>query len=259
MQQPVMQQRLREAAAARIRTARPELADRYDLTTADGLLAVQTALGSAESAAGADGAADGGSLAVVVLSRFGLPSWIRATCAFALGLDPETADAWRRSFTRTVFLAGNPDNLSGRFRFARLSEDRAAAWTTPAPAAETASLRRLLKAFHAPRPLPVRQHALVEIPADGAAVGPRRAPVHRELYVATTDCSVSEALVHLNHLLTEAALDGLIAPGDRLTLRHVPRLISPPTPFAALRVALEPAFPGRLRAVAGLTEEIPLV
>lgn len=66
-----------------------------------------------------------------------------------------------------------------------------------------------------------------------------------------------EALVHLNHLVVEAALDGLITPGDRLTLRSVPSLTGATAPFAALRVDVDRTRPDRLRAFAALTEETP--
>ncbi|GAA0614191.1 hypothetical protein GCM10010394_50250 [Streptomyces crystallinus] len=243
---PVVQNRLRAAAADRIRAARPELADAYDLGSAEGLLAVRERLGEDSPQ----------HLAAVVLNRFDLASWARATCEFALGLSAEQTALWRRSFTRTVFLAGNPDNLRERFAFARLAEDGSAAWTAPGPAADTAALRRLLKLFDGPRPLPVRADTVVEIPP---RPGGERAAVHRELHIAAAGCRISDALVHLNHLLTEAVMDGLIGPGDTLTIRHVPRLTNPTDRFAALRVEAEPTLPGRLRAAAGLTEEALLV
>ncbi|OAR25895.1 hypothetical protein A8W25_10275 [Streptomyces sp. ERV7] len=253
MTDPAIQERLREASAARIRTARPELADAYDLTSAEGLLAVRARLDAAD----APGERAPEHLAAVVLGRFDLTSWARATCEFALGLTPEQTAAWRRSFTRTVFLAGNPDNLRERFSFAHLAEDGSAAWTAPGPAADSAGLRRLLKLFAGPLPLPVRADTVIEIPS--RAGGTDRAPVHRELHIATADCQVSDALVHLNHLLTEAVMDGLVGPGDVLTLRHFPRLTGITERFAALRVDTEPTLPGRLRAAAGLTEETLLV
>ncbi|GGP66855.1 DUF6182 family protein [Streptomyces melanogenes] len=244
------QERLREAAAARIRAARPELADAHDLTSAEGLIAVRARI--AEEAAAPE------HLAAVVVGRFDLASWARATCEFALGLGPEQAAAWRRSFTRTVFLAGNPDNLRERFSFAHFADDGSAAWTGPGPAADSAGLRRLLKLFDGPRPLPVRADTVVEVPPR-AGRRPDRPPVHRELHIAASGCRVSDALVHLNHLLAEAVLDGLIRPGDTLTIRHVPRLTGLTDHFAALRVDTDPTLPGRLRAAAGLTEEALLV
>lgn len=242
------QQRLRDEAAVRIRTARPDLAARHDLASVDGLLAAQADI--------ANQGTEQGVLAAVVLRRFDLSEWARATCAFALGLAPDQAAAWRRSFTRTVFLAGNPDHLHSRFRFAHVSDDRSAAWSVPGPAAQTASLRRLLKLFNGPARLPASADTTIEIPAH--LRGTTCLGTHRELYLASAECTISDALVHLNHVLVEAVLDGLIKPGDQLTLRQVPRMGGLPARLAAVRVVSENRLPGRLKATAGLTEETPL-
>ncbi|MCX4824951.1 DUF6182 family protein [Streptomyces sp. NBC_01142] len=235
------------AAARRIASVRPDLAGRHDLTSLPGLMAAR-----ADIAAQGD---DGGVTATVVVRHLDLAEWIRASCAFAFGLDASTAAAWRRSFTRTVFLAGNPAHLRERFSFAHVAEDLSVAWTAPAPAAQSASLGRLLKLFDGPAALPARADSLIELPASR---GVRSRPsVHRELFVAVAGCTVSDALVHLNHVLAEAVLDGLIAPGDRLTLRQVPRLVGVPARLVSLRVVTE--SPGRLKAAAGLSEEALLV
>ncbi|MFI6108916.1 DUF6182 family protein [Streptomyces sp. NPDC051310] len=264
------QERLRQAAAARIRTARPDLAVRFDLASAEGLLAAQAAIqGAAQGSGPAPGEGDGGgrsgsgpapdtddTVAAVVIGRLDLAQWVRSTCAFALSLAGERAALWRRSFTRTVFLAGNPANLRDRFAFAHTADDGSAAWAGPGPASETAALRRLLKLFHGDAALPAAPDLTVRVPGRAGAAG--RPPVHRHLYLATAGCSVSEALVHLNHVLAEAVLDGLIAHGDAVTIRQVPRLMGVPASFAALRVTADTTLPGRLRAAAGLTEETPL-
>ncbi|GGN56332.1 hypothetical protein GCM10012285_50860 [Streptomyces kronopolitis] len=241
----LIQHGLRKQAAGRIRAARPDLAARHDLDTYDGLLAAQRDIAAEDT--------DASALAAVVLRSLDLAQWARDTCAFALGVGPERVAAWRASFTRTVFLAGNPAHLRDRFAFVHLAPDLSAAWTAPGPAAETAGLRRLLKLFDGPAALPARPDTLVEIPGE-----PRlgsRPSVYRELYVATVDCTVSEALVHVNHVLVEAVLDGLIAPGDRLILRQVPRMAGLPAHLASVRVVTEHQLPGRLKAAAGLTEE----
>jgi hypothetical protein len=248
------QDRLRRAAASRVRRARPDLAGRYDLDTTEGLLEAQQAV--------AAGAGEEGTLAAVVVRHVDLAAWARSTCEFALALDPALARPWRRSFTRTVFLAGNPDNLRERFPFAHTGAG--AAWTPPGPDKDTAALRRLLKTFDGPAGPPARPATDILIPAGPAgpdspdSPGPGgRASRHRDLYLATAGCTLSEALVHLNHILVEAVLDGLIAPGERLTLRQIPRLTGIEAPFAALRVVAEPHRRGRLKAAAALTEEIP--
>ncbi|MBL1103496.1 hypothetical protein JK361_02570 [Streptomyces sp. 5-8] len=240
------QQLLRERTAVRIRAARPDLADRHDLATPDGLLDAHRHI--AQEAGAAD---DGQILAAVVVRDVDLARWVRDTCVFALGVPPEDAAAWRASFTRTVFLAGNPDHLRDRFVFAHLADDGSAAWTAPGPAAGTTTLRRLLKLFDAPAEVPPAPARHLTVPGEPP---PGRVPVTRGLHLATAGCTVAEALVHLNHVIAEAVLDGLIAPGDRLTLHRVPRINPLPGHAVRVRAVPDPRLPGRLRAAAALTD-----
>lgn len=227
---------LLDAAVRRIRAVRPDLAHGFDLSTVSGLVAAQRSLGVE-------------AMAVSVVRHFDLVSWIRGTCAFAAGLPPSLVPAWRRSFTRTIFLAGNPENLLDRFSFAHVSDDGAAAWMAPVSERALVPLRRLLKLFSGPYELPLQPSLSVEVP--GVSTRP---PVRRGLYVAVAAVPVAEVMVHLGHLLAEAVLDGLLFPGDELTVRLVPRLSGITSPFAALRIGSEEG--DRLRAFAGLTEEI---
>ncbi|MEV5985424.1 DUF6182 family protein [Streptomyces sp. NPDC052051] len=240
------QELLRAEVARRIATARPELAARFDLLTADGLLAAQREITGA--------AQDARVQAVCVLRDFDLPSWARATCAFAARVDASAAVDWRRDFTRTVFLAGNPDNLKDRFAFGYVADDGSAAWQGPAPAEESTTLRRLLKLFDGAAELPTRPSAVVRVLADQDPRG--RAPVRRELHVATAGVTVADCLVHLNHLLVEAVLDEVVGPGDELVVRQAPWLPTSPGLFAAQRIDGTPGHPDRLRAYTALTEEI---
>jgi hypothetical protein len=232
------QEVLRDRVADRIRLSRPDCAGR-DLSTYARLLSVQQEV-----------AGDGGPVAVSVLARFEPASWIRGTCGFAMGLTGEQAAAWRPSFTRTIFLAGNPANLAGRFGFAHVAEDGSAAWTAPAAQAATDTLRRLLKLFEGAAGLPCREELLVRLPGLGTD------PVRRVLYLTTAGMTVADSLVHLNHLLVEAVLDGLLRPGDELLVRQVPRLVGVCERFDALRIGPDPAGVERLRAFAGLTGEV---
>ncbi|RDG37832.1 hypothetical protein DVH02_12605 [Streptomyces corynorhini] len=255
-----MQRALRASLADRLRRARPELAERHDLASADGLAAA-----GAEAIAPTTGEDGDGALVAVVVRDLDLAVWARQTCAFALDLDTAAAAAWRRSFTRTVFLAGNPEHLMTRFPPARTAPDLSAAWTAPGPPAATAALRRLLKLLQADAPVPTGPDTPFEVP--GAPEGPRppgapavpghRPPVRRDLYLATAGCTLSDALVHLNHVLVEAVMDGLVAPGDHLVLRRIPRLGGPPDRFAAVRAVAEAHLPGRLRAAAALSGPQP--
>lgn len=241
-------ERLLAVAAGRLRDARPELAARFDLTAPRGLLDARAALAAEEKDPGE------GILAVVVVDRFRLPEWVAETCHFALSVPEGRAEPWRQHFTRTVFLAGRPGNLTERFAFDHVAEDGSAAWFGPAPDAATTALRRMLKTFTGTLRLSAWPPVTVEVPTP-APSGAIRPPVHRDLYVATAEVTVSELLVQVNHLVVEAILDGLVTPGDRLTLRPVPRLTGMTVPFAALRVDTDAHGPGELRAYAGLTEE----
>ncbi|MFJ7416063.1 DUF6182 family protein [Streptomyces sp. NPDC098077] len=236
---------LLKSAVDRIRTARPELADRVDLSSAQALLEFRAGIHTL-------GAVENETLVVVVVGHLDLLRWVRETCAFALALEPEAREAWRRSFTRTVYLAGRPSNLRERFTLAHVAGDGSTAWAGPAPSRATATLRRLLKVFEAPHELTARPPATVTVP--GTA---RSSPaIHRTLYIATAKVTVADALVHLNHLLAEAVLDGLIGPGDRLTLRFVPRLSGLDAQFAMLRVDTDVHHPDQLQTYAGLTTEV---
>jgi hypothetical protein len=231
------QEVLRDRVADRIRVSRPDCSGR-DLSTYARLLSVQR-----------EADEDGGPVAVSVLARFEPASWIRGTCAFAMGLTGAQVPAWRRSFTRTIFLAGNPANLADRFDFAHVAEDSSAAWTAPSAHAATDTLRRLLKLFEGTADLPAWDELLVRLPGRGDQ------PVRRALYLTTAGMTVADSLVHLNHLLVEAVLDGLLRPGDELLVRQVPRLVGIGERFDALRIGPDPAGVDRLRAFAGLTGE----
>ncbi|GGT64823.1 DUF6182 family protein [Streptomyces purpureus] len=246
-----VQDRLRHQLATRLATARPDLARRHDLTTPAGLAAAQQDIAALSD--------ETTTLAAVVVHHLDLPAFAVATCAYTASLDDTQQAAWRRDFTRTVFLAGNPANLRHRFTFAHTDPAAHLAYTAPGPAAATAPLRRLLKLFDAPARLPARPPTLLTIPTP-PGLRPTRPPRHRRLHLATAGCTLAQALVHLNHLLAEAVMDGLITGGDRLTLIQEPTLTTAGPAFAAWRITPHPATPhhtGRLHAAAALTEETP--
>ncbi|MFE7168826.1 DUF6182 family protein [Streptomyces sp. NPDC057616] len=241
------------AAAQRVRAVRPDLSAHLDLSSPRSLQAAKEEIAARDASDRQDEAT-----VVAVIRGVRLTEWVPETCRFALSLAPEQAERWRRSFTRTLYLAGRPENLRERFRFAHVAADGSAAWAGPATDAETAPLRRLLKTFSGRRNLTAWTPATVRIPPVGSP-GPRhrtRPAVHRDLYLATDGLTVAGALVQLSHLLAEAVIDGLIAPGDRLTLRSVPQLPGASAAYAALRIDTDAHHPPALRAYAGLTEEI---
>jgi hypothetical protein len=228
------QEVLHDRTVDRITAALPAVRDATRLSTVDDLLAVEAGV-----------AAGGGTAVVAVVRRFDLVAWIRGTVTFAAGLG--RAEQWRGSFTKTLFLVGNPANLVHRFAFGHIDETGTLAWTAPAPAAAQMPLRRLLRAFVGQRELTIPGDVVVDLPG--------RPGVAWMLYIAGTGLTVAQAMVHLNHLLVEAVLDGILTPGDRLTVRRVPRLVGL-GPFDALRVVVDPALPGKLHALMGLTTEV---
>ncbi|MFF3916366.1 DUF6182 family protein [Streptomyces sp. NPDC001852] len=230
------QELLRNVLADRIRSARPELGERFDLDSPAGQLGAQAEITAYEPERGA--------AAVAVLSRFDLTSWVRTAVVCAQALDPAAAAAWRRDFTRTVFLAGNPRNLVDRFRFDHIAEDLDTAWLGPTEAAASEQLRRQLRLFDGRR-------AVTDLLTPGASAP--GATVGRDLYVATAGVPASDCLIHVTHLVTEAVLDGLLTSGDRLIVQPRPYLESGRQAFAALRVgAADGTRPGMLRAYAAL-------
>ncbi|WP_051450252.1 DUF6182 family protein [Actinospica robiniae] len=182
--------------------------------------------------------------ALVVLSRFDPVAFAHSSLRFAFSLDGGQAENWLRAFTRTLFLTGNPANLAHRFRFNQVSADASIAWFGPGSSAEGTGLRRLLKAFIGTAELRPPSNQTIDITG---AHGRRF-----ELLMATAGVSTTDYLVHLNHTLAEAALTGTLQPGDRLLLRHVPRLTDLTTPYCALRVHRDDHAPDRLRAYACL-------
>lgn len=226
------QEALRDRVAERIRLSRPDSYSR-DLSADELLRSVRQET-------------DDGVAVVSVMARFDLASWIRGTCAFAMCLPAEQVPAWRRGFTKTIFLAGNPANLADRFTFVHV--DRSVAWTAPMPSSDSYTLRRLLKLFEGAAALPVQDEFVVRVP------GARAGSVRRVLYVTTAGMTIADSVVHLNHLLVEAVLDGLVGAGDQLLVRQVPKLLGIGARFDSLRIGPDPTSVERLCAFGGLTE-----
>ncbi|MFE0027915.1 DUF6182 family protein [Amycolatopsis sp. NPDC059021] len=183
--------------------------------------------------------------AVAVLRGFDPTTFVQSSIEFALRLDPRLGRSWCQAFTRTLFLAGNPGNLSGRFVFDHVSPDGSVAWTRPVPPKQSLGLRRLLRRFDGSVPLTGPAVAEVHVP------GPARGRAHL-LQVATAGVAVTDYLVHVNHVLAEAVVNGTLAPGDRLFVEQVPRL-APAARYSALRVDRDNLEPEKLRAYAGLS------
>jgi Family of unknown function (DUF6182) len=217
----------------------------------DDLLAA-AALTRLEEASASGG--DTGLGVAVVVSDVRPDVFAAATIGFASAVPPELAAAWRRTFTRTVFLAGRPETVADRHPPSFAAPDGSLSWHGPAPAGHLLGLSRLLRAFHGPAPVPQPAPFTVTVP--GAANG------HvAEATVATAGVSVADHLVHTHHLIAEATLRGLIRPGDAVRVTHRPEVDAGPhlDPARAgvvqTRITRDGRDPGRLRLYALLVSE----
>ncbi|MGA4844620.1 DUF6182 family protein [Streptomyces sp. G45] len=187
--------------------------------------------------------------AVAVLRAFDAGAFARSVLDFASWLPPAARADWQGDFTRTVFLAGNPRNLAARLPPSLVSADGHIAWYAGGPRRARRELRLLLRAVEGA--LPPALPAAVTLTVPGATRHPRRWRAD----IATGGLSLPQYLVHVNHTLAESLLTGVLAPGDRLTLRHAPALPELPRSPAYLRVHQDPGDPGRLRAFAAVTDD----
>jgi uncharacterized protein DUF6182 len=174
---------------------------------------------------------------LVLLRSLHLADVVHGAREFAAALDPGDAAAWRRSWTRTRFLFGNPANLTAGNRARVVAPAATAAWLGPFPSTRLPGLNRLLK--------PVTG-ALPELPGDIdlPGTGPRRV-----LQIAVAGLTLAGYLVHLHHTLAEAVLLGRLRPDEPLRLSHRPTLGTDPPrdPPAYARALPEPGGTGRLR------------
>lgn len=189
-------------------------------------------------------------MAVVVVLRDFIPRVFVESCMdFVLGLDDTSRLGWFRSFTRTIYLAGNPNNLVGRFSFRQLAKDGSIAWSAPAPFASSFTLRRLLSSFHANIPDSALTGFETVVPAA------RLSGKTKILYVGVAGLTGVDYLIHLNHTLSEGILTGAISPGDRVLVRAVPSVNGCPQ-LANLRVHVDLFDGRRLRAYAGISDSL---
>ena len=179
--------------------------------------------------------------AIVVVRDVHVRSFVEGALAFASELEHPVAGAWYAGFTRTVFLAGDCERLESRHRPRHVSPDGAIGWFGPAPQAEHAALRRLLRAFEGPEPaagLPVNGAARVP----GAGSGRRR-----RLLIDIGHSSVQDLLIHVHHTVCEAVIRGLIRRGDALALHGVDALEGPVDRWDYARVHRDTGHDERLR------------
>ena len=159
---------------------------------------------------GHPGAGTADTTVLVLLRSLHLADVVHGAREFAAALAPGEAEAWRESWTRTVFLFGNPANLTPSNRARVVAPGLTAAWLGPFPNTHRPGLSRLLKPVTGELPALPRH---IDFPGTG-----RR----RVLEVATGGLTLAGYLVHLHHTLAEAVLLGRLRPGEALRLSHSP-------------------------------------
>ncbi len=188
-----------------------------------------------------------GPLALAVIRDFAPVAFALSSLRFAQCVPEEWRNRWFGAFTRTAFLAGNPENLRERIPFHYVSEDRSFAWLGPASPQVSLTLRRLLVTFPGTAPPVLDSHYTFQVPVHDSEACSRRCD-SRTIVLSTDGLTQSDYLVNLNHALTESLHLGLIEGGAHVTIRHVPFLDRSLTPFAWVRVHRDKLSPSRLRA-----------
>lgn len=154
--------------------------------------------------------------ACLVLKQFDLATYVHLTLEYLAAMPGDVREAWQRSFTRTLFLAGNPAPLAKRFALSHVARDGTMAWTAPHRLDGRDALSRLLKRLTTGGnvALPAR----VSVPPEDTSVASGRTV---RLCVATGGLRIEDYLIHLNHTLCESFFEGAVGPGDRLEIEHV--------------------------------------
>lgn len=175
---------------------------------------------------------------VLVLLRSLEPAdFVHGTRKFAATLAPDTAAAWRRSWTRTRFLFGNPANITAGNQAWTVAPGGTVGWLGPFRHSRLPGQSRLLKPVSGRLPTVPRD---IDLPGSG----PRRV-----LWIAVAGLTLVDYLVHLHHTLAEAVLLGRLRPDEPLRLSHRPTVEADSTwgSPAYARVLPEPGDTGRLR------------
>ena len=166
--------------------------------------------------------------AVAVVRSFDPAGFIRASVAFARGLPVEVGQEWLAGFTRTVFLAGDPRNLSTRFPEGHLAPDGESVWFSPSGVDEMQGLSRLLRPFRGPVGVPAADGVRVVLDEESSTTA--------RLCVATDGLGVEDYLIHVNHVLAEACLQGLLDGVGAIELTHLGAIEVIEEPYSYLRV-----------------------
>ncbi|MEV4506957.1 DUF6182 family protein [Streptomyces klenkii] len=199
--------------------------------------------------------------AIAVLRSFDPAGFAASALEFAAVLPDATRRLWLGNFTRTLFLAGDPGNISVRHPPATTAADGSVCWYATAPRPHYRGLCLLLRSLRGELPADLPDTVTVTVPAavpgaapPAGAPGPG-APVQWRLTVDVRGLALPQYLVHLTHTLGEALITGLLRPHDRILVSHARELAPPAGGYAYLRVHRDTDAPEALRAYACLSEE----
>lgn len=190
-------------------------------------------------------AADEGCV-VAVVADFEPVEFVRACLEFSTTLSADEFRYWCANFTRTIFLAGHPANLSVRYPPDHVSERGDIAWYGPRDTESMSGVRRLLRPFHGPVLIPAGINSRVT-PREGEA---------SESFVLTVDVSdmvIEEFMIHVNHVVAESAFAGILHADTALVLKSVSTAEFTPSESQYLRISADQDDAGRLRCYAALS------
>lgn len=166
--------------------------------------------------------------AIAVMRSFEPAEFIRASVHFARELPTDLAREWLAGYTRTVFLAGNADNLRTRFPAGQTAPDGSSLWVPPSSLDDHQGLSRLLRPFRGPTGVPPADGVRVVLDAESSTTA--------RLCVATEGLGVEDYLIHVNHVLAESCLQGLLDGVGTIELTHVSSIEVIEEQYAYLRV-----------------------
>ncbi|MET9385223.1 DUF6182 family protein [Streptomyces sp. NPDC002928] len=151
---------------------------------------------------------------LVLLRSLDVADFVQGARLFAASLSEAEARTWMRSWTRTRFLFGNPENLTDRSPARITAPAGTAAWLGPCPSEHLPGVSRLLKPLTGSLPL---------LP-DTLDLPDRAERPRRELQLATREVTLVKYLVHLHHTVAEATLLGRLGTSEPLRITHRPCL-----------------------------------
>ncbi|WP_409999293.1 DUF6182 family protein [Bradyrhizobium sp. SZCCHNG3015] len=183
--------------------------------------------------------------AFAVMNDFKPSRFAECCIAFALSLDRSSQARWFNAYTRTIFFAGNPRNLSTRLSYTYLSNDGSIGLIAPGSKMAAGTLRHLLRPFHVGPPHNGSCDFTLNVPGAGAGS-------LWTIFISVSGLTGSQYLIHLNHILAEGLFVGTIQPGDTLRVCSVPSLTGAEPGLVLLRVHVDQQHRDRLKCYAAI-------